>query len=79
MKLDMNILPKYIFSGIRQFFPNEKHINRTFQECVLILMFKGTLRFNEGDVDIELNPGEYYIQIKILTLYLLMCVLKWVL
>ena len=64
MKLDMNILPKYIFSGIRQFFPNEKHINRTFHECVLILMFKGTLRFNESGTDIELNPGEYYIQIK---------------
>ena len=60
----MNILPKYIFSGVRQFFPNEKHINRTFKESVLILMYKGTLRFNEAGNDIELKPGEYYIQIQ---------------
>ncbi len=64
MKLDMNTLPTFIFSGVRQFFPNEKHINRTFKECVLILMYKGVLRFNEGGKDIELNPGEYYFQIK---------------
>lgn len=63
MKLDMNILPKFIFSGVRQFFPNEKHINRTFHESVLILMYKGTLKFNESGEDIELNPGEYYFQI----------------
>lgn len=60
----MNILPKYIFSGVRQFFPNEKHINRTFKESVLILMYKGTLRFNEAGNDIELKPGEYYIQMQ---------------
>ena len=60
----MNILPKYIFSGVRQFFPNEKHINRTFDESVLILMYKGTLTFNEAGNNIELKPGEYYFQIK---------------
>ena len=64
MKLDMNILPKYIFSGVRQFFPNEKHINRIFSEDVLILMYKGTLNFNEAGHNIELNAGEYYFQIK---------------
>ena len=64
MKLDMNILPKYIFSGVRQFFPKEKHINRTFEEDVLILMYKGILKFNEAGVNIELSPGEYYFQIK---------------
>ena len=63
MKLDMNILPKYIYSGVRQFFPNEKHINRTFSEDVLILMYKGTLKFNEAGQNVELNRGEYYIQI----------------
>ena len=63
MKLDMNILPNFIFSGVRQFLPEEKHINRTFKESVLILMYKGTLRFNEAGHDIELNPGEYYFQI----------------
>ena len=63
MKLDMNILPNYIFSGVRQFFPNERHINRTFSESVLILMYKGVLRFNEDGNDIELKPGEYYIQV----------------
>ena len=63
MKLDMNILPNYIFSGVRQFFPNEKHISRTFSESVLILMYKGTLRFNEDGLDVELKPGEYYFQI----------------
>ena len=63
MKLNMNILPKYIFSGVRQFFPNERHISRTFSESVLILMYQGTLRFSEDGQEIELKPGEYYIQI----------------
>ena len=64
MKLNMNILPNFIFSGVRQFLPGEKHINRTFNESVLILMYKGTLRFNEAGYDIELKPGEYYFQIQ---------------
>ena len=60
----MNILPKYIFSGVRQFFPDEKHINRTFSEDVLILMYKGTLNFNEAGHNIELSAGEFYFQLK---------------
>ena len=63
MKLNMNILPNFIFSGVRQFLPGEKHIDRTFNESVLILMYKGTLRFTESGKEIELYPGEYYIQI----------------
>ena len=62
MKLDMNILPKFNLSGVRQFLPGEKHINRIFNESVLILMYKGTLRFNEAGQNIELKAGEYYFQ-----------------
>ena len=63
MKFNMNILPNYIFSGVRQFFPNEKHATRIFPQSVLILMYKGVLRFCEDDQEVELNPGEYYFQI----------------
>ena len=62
MKLNLNIMPHFKYFNVRQFFPNEKHIDRTFHESVLLLIYKGVLRFNEAGKDIELKPGEYYIQ-----------------
>ena len=62
LKLDFNKLPVYHHCGERQFFENEKHVNRYCEESVLILMRKGVLRFSEDGNEIELFPGEYYIQ-----------------
>ncbi len=61
-ELSFEKLPHYNFSANRQFEPNECHMNRIYEFSVLILMRKGILRFTEGGVPIELNPGEYYIQ-----------------
>lgn len=60
--LSFEKLPHYIFSANRQFAQGEKHMNRTFNESVLVLVRKGVLRFREGGVDVEVNEGEYYIQ-----------------
>ena len=62
LKLDLDKLPVYHHCGERQFFENEKHVNRYCAESVLILMRKGVLRFSEDGKEIELFPGEYYIQ-----------------
>ena len=58
--LSFNDLPHYIYSNHRQFHEHEHHIDRIFDEDVLILMRKGMLRFTENDEPIELHANEYY-------------------
>lgn len=60
--LSFNHLPHYIYSNHRQFHAHEHHIDRIFNEDVLILMRKGILRFTEDNKDVELHANEYYIQ-----------------
>lgn len=60
--LSFNKLPHYIYSNHRQFLAHEHHIDRVFNEDVLILMRKGILRFTEDNDAIELHANEYYIQ-----------------
>lgn len=62
MKLSFDSLPQYLFSSPRQFFEGEHHMERYFDESVLILMRAGELCFEEDGEPIRLNPGEYYIQ-----------------
>lgn len=60
--LSFEKLPHYIFSANRQFVRGEKHMNRTFNESVIVLVRKGVLRFREANVNVEVKEGEYYIQ-----------------
>ncbi|MBQ2887031.1 MAG: helix-turn-helix transcriptional regulator [Alphaproteobacteria bacterium] len=60
--LSFDNLPHYIYSNHRQFHTHEHHIDRIFNEDVLILMRKGILRFTEDGKDVELHANEYYIQ-----------------
>lgn len=60
--LSFSKLPHYIYSNHRQFLAHEHHIDRVFNEDVLILMRKGILRFTEDNGAIELHANEYYIQ-----------------
>ena len=62
LRLSLDKLPNYVFSSNRQFDKGEKHICRIYDMSVLILMRKGTLRFNEEGTPVELKKGEYYIQ-----------------
>lgn len=62
LKLSFNKLPHYIYSNHRQFHAHEHHIDRLFNEDVLIVMRKGILRFSEDDQPVELHANEYYIQ-----------------
>lgn len=53
----------YQSSSLRFFKENERHITRTLsKKNVLLLVFDGILRFRENGTDIEVHPGEYYIQ-----------------
>ena len=60
--LSFNELPHYIYSNNRQFLAHEHHMDRLFNEDVLILMQKGILRFSENGQPIELHANEYYLQ-----------------
>ena len=56
--------PSITFEGCarRIFNKGERHITRTCDFSVLILMFGGVLRFYEDGKPISLSQGEYYIQ-----------------
>ncbi|MBQ8558680.1 MAG: helix-turn-helix transcriptional regulator [Tyzzerella sp.] len=60
--LSFDKLPHYIYSNHRQFHTHEHHIDRIFNEDVLILMRKGILRFSEDNEPVELHANEYYLQ-----------------
>lgn len=62
--LDENKPILYMQSSFRCFYENEHHVTRRCNYSVIVLVYKGILRFNENGVDIELHPGEYYIQIE---------------
>lgn len=60
--LDLERLPKYRLSALKQFEEGEKHVARTCEDDVLILMLAGTLYFLEDGRAVELERGQYYIQ-----------------
>ena len=62
MHLDLNYIPRYINSSIKQFAPDERHVSRYNRQNILILVFEGTLGFEEDGEEICLSAGEYYIQ-----------------
>ncbi len=53
---------KYNSASFRYFKMKEHHITRLCHDNVLLLVFKGVLRFNENGVDYEIAPGQYHIQ-----------------
>ncbi len=55
-------LPRFQYSGYREFLPGEYHINQSLPVHVLIFMSAGTLHFRQDGVDITLHKDEYYIQ-----------------
>lgn len=62
MKLDIDKPIEYLNSSHRHFSPGERHVNRIIDSSVLLLVYKGTLRFGEEGKQIEVKSGEYYIQ-----------------
>lgn len=60
--LDTNREQRFFGCSFKQFLPREKHCERTADYDVLLLMLRGTLRFTEDGVSVELHPGEYYVQ-----------------
>lgn len=55
---------QYRGASLRYFAPNEHHVSRRCSADVLVLVFDGVLRFTEDGQDVEVHPGEYYIQRK---------------
>jgi AraC-like DNA-binding protein len=62
VQLDLNYIPRYINSSIKQFAPDERHVSRYNRQNILILVFEGSLCFEEDGDRICLEGGEYYIQ-----------------
>ncbi len=62
MVLTHSPTPEFLACKKKAFMPNEEHVTRIYDRCVLILMTSGTLRFLENGKEITLTPGEYYIQ-----------------
>ena len=62
MALDMEKSITLYDSSFRSFYKGEHHVNRVFENSVLILMMDGILRFGEDGVQTELKAGEYYVQ-----------------
>lgn len=60
--LDLNYIPRYIRSSVKQFAKGERHVSRYNRQNILILVFEGALRFEEDGEEICLSAGEYYIQ-----------------
>ena len=60
--IDLNSPIEYMYASLRYFAKNERHINRVCHEYVLLMVFDGTLRFNEDGVEYEVGAGEYFIQ-----------------
>lgn len=62
MVLNFTPPPQFRICSTKVFGKDELHITRRHANSVLILMTDGILRFREDGKDIELSPGEYYIQ-----------------
>ena len=62
--LSGDAIPQYKFSSYRFFEKGERHVERFCNDDVLLLVFKGTLRFSENGVAREVSGGEFYIQEK---------------
>lgn len=54
--------PEYISSSYRYFEDDEKHVTRIVNFYVLLFIFERKLYFTEDGNEIELEPGEWYIQ-----------------
>ncbi len=52
----------YINASFRYFKSKERHTTRVCHDNVLLLVFKGVLRFREDGIDYEITPGKYHIQ-----------------
>lgn len=60
--IDLNSPIEYLYSSMRYFAPNEKHVNRVCNDEVLVLVYQGVLRFCEDGKEYEISRGEYHIQ-----------------
>lgn len=62
--INLNKPITYKHASLRFFNKNERHVTRICKDDVLIMLFKGILRFSENGICYEIKPGEYYIQQK---------------
>ncbi len=60
--LSLDTVPEYNYASFRFFEEHEKHMTRTAEKDVLLLVFGGELKFLEDGLPITVSAGEYYIQ-----------------
>ena len=62
VEIDFERPLQLLSASFRYFAPGEHHVRRICVCEVLLLVFSGILRFSEDGREMELHPGEYYIQ-----------------
>jgi AraC-like DNA-binding protein len=62
MLLNINKPIIFVRGSHRHLQQNERHISRIYKHSVFLLVYDGILRFGEGEKQIEVRRGEYYIQ-----------------
>ena len=62
--IDLNSPLHYEFASFRFFEKKEHHIERFCSVNVLLMVYRGVLRFSEDGEQVEVHAGEYYIQKK---------------
>lgn len=60
--IDLDTPIRYLAASLRFFKQGEHHVTRTCDDDVLLLVYKGILRFSENGKQCEVHAGEYYIQ-----------------
>lgn len=60
--IDLNKNIDYKYASLRFFNEGEHHIDRICGEDVLLLVFKGVLRFSEDGTEYSVSSGQYHIQ-----------------
>ena len=60
--LSFDSIPSYRNSSFRTFLAGERHVTRTINEDVILLVISGTLCFSENGTPLRITAGQYYIQ-----------------
>jgi len=60
--IDLNKHIEFTHGSMRYFDAGERYVTRLCPDNVLLMVFKGILRFVEDGIQYEIKPGEYFIQ-----------------
>lgn len=62
LRMSTEQLPRYISSGYRYFEPGKRHVNRTIDICVLVMVLEGTLYYTQDGRPGSVSAGQWHIE-----------------